>query len=47
MKCTSCGKDTKAGVRFKCPECNEEIFRCEKCKQLSIEYKSKCGFVGP
>lgn len=46
-KCTSCEKETTEGVEFECPKCNNKIFRCTKCRELSIDYKCKCGFVGP
>jgi predicted RNA-binding Zn-ribbon protein involved in translation (DUF1610 family) len=47
VKCVSCGKESTKGVKFKCPECGEEVYRCDKCRSLSIEYKCKCGYVGP
>lgn len=47
MKCTSCKKETTEGVLFPCPECKEEVFRCSKCRALSIEYNCKCGYKGP
>ncbi|MFZ5955645.1 MAG: zinc finger domain-containing protein [Nanoarchaeota archaeon] len=47
MECISCGENT-AGVKFPCPECGKELFRCKKCRTLSIEYKcSHCGYSGP
>lgn len=48
MKCNSCDKDTSEGVMFKCSTCGEEIFRCIRCRTLSIDYRCvKCGKVGP
>jgi hypothetical protein len=46
-KCISCDKEKSRGVSFPCPKCKQNIFRCDKCKALSIEYKCECGFVGP
>ncbi len=47
-KCVSCDKASSDGVRFPCPKCGSEIFRCKKCRSLSLEYKCPiCGFVGP
>lgn len=47
-KCVSCGKLSMDGVKFHCPKCGVEIYRCKKCRGLSVEYKCpKCGFVGP
>ncbi|MBI3412631.1 MAG: RNA-binding protein [Candidatus Aenigmarchaeota archaeon] len=50
--CTTCGSSVVyAGtfVEFLCPNCNQDLIRrCEKCKNLSNNYKcSKCGFMGP
>ncbi|MFA5061242.1 MAG: zinc finger domain-containing protein [Candidatus Pacearchaeota archaeon] len=48
MKCTSCEKECSEGVDFPCPVCGNRIFRCDKCRGLSIEYKcDSCGYVGP
>ncbi len=47
MECISCGKETADGVKFPCPKCGKDIFRCNKCRTLSIEYKCKCGYQGP
>ncbi len=52
MKCTSCGMNLSGDdrfVRFKCPNCLKvEIFRCSRCKRLSVEYLCpNCGFKGP
>jgi predicted RNA-binding Zn-ribbon protein involved in translation (DUF1610 family) len=46
-KCLSCKKDKQDCVKFHCPKCDKSIFRCEKCRDISIEYKCVCGFVGP
>ncbi|MFH1588805.1 MAG: zinc finger domain-containing protein [Candidatus Diapherotrites archaeon] len=48
--CGSCNKEvTDDYVDFKCPNCNKSrILRCEKCRNISTEYKCKeCGFTGP
>ncbi|MGC9309960.1 MAG: zinc finger domain-containing protein [Candidatus Nanoarchaeia archaeon] len=45
--CSSCGQETNKGVSFPCPKCNEKITRCDRCRELSIEYQCKCGFKGP
>ena len=48
--CVSCGVRLagKGVVRFKCPQCGEELGRCGKCRQQSNSYKCpKCGFQGP
>ncbi len=49
--CISCGRDISIiddSVVFKCPNCEEDIARCGKCRIRSVEYVSKsCGFVGP
>jgi predicted RNA-binding Zn-ribbon protein involved in translation (DUF1610 family) len=50
-KCTSCGKNLAAAesfVEFECPDCDEDLARCERCKKLSNEYSCpSCGFSGP
>ncbi|MBI2085172.1 MAG: RNA-binding protein [Candidatus Aenigmarchaeota archaeon] len=50
--CTACGSAaiyTGSFVEFLCPNCNGDLIRrCEKCKNLSNNYKcKKCGFEGP
>ena len=50
--CTSCGTNLVGQddfVKFKCPECGEEIImRCSRCKKLSKPYKcTKCNYEGP
>jgi len=47
MECISCNKETADGVKLNCPECDNAIFRCAKCRGLSIEYSCKCGYKGP
>lgn len=47
MECISCNKETGDGTKFHCPECKKEIFRCERCRTLSIDYKCKCDYIGP
>jgi len=47
MRCISCKKQAESGVIFPCPECKKQLFRCNKCRNLSIEYKCECGFKGP
>jgi len=50
--CSSCNRPItpwERGVAFRCPNCGEVIiWRCSKCRKMSVEYKCpKCGFVGP
>ncbi|MCL5101303.1 MAG: zinc finger domain-containing protein [Candidatus Parvarchaeota archaeon] len=49
--CLSCGKDIaviKDSVIFKCPNCNNEIARCGKCRIKGAEFTCPvCGSVGP
>jgi predicted RNA-binding Zn-ribbon protein involved in translation (DUF1610 family) len=48
--CVSCNKATQEYINFKCPECGEEIIRCQHCRALGIEYKcpnKECRFVAP
>ncbi|HEY4673615.1 MAG: zinc finger domain-containing protein [Thaumarchaeota archaeon] len=50
--CSSCNKPVLPGekaVKFYCPECGESLmWRCEKCRKFSREYKCvNCGFQGP
>ncbi|MCD6476736.1 MAG: DUF1610 domain-containing protein [Candidatus Aenigmarchaeota archaeon] len=51
LKCSSCGTNLigqENFVKIKCPKCGEqEIFRCFRCKKLSVKYTCKCGFEGP
>lgn len=47
MKCCSCGKESRVGVKFPCPKCKKELFRCDRCRQISIDYKCSCGYEGP
>lgn len=47
--CTSCNKNVEESTKFKCPKCNAQITRCEKCRALGAEYRctnSKCDFFG-
>lgn len=47
-KCVSCDKSGVDGVKFPCPKCGFEMFRCKKCRSLSIDYVCpKCGYFGP
>jgi len=46
-RCISCGKETSEGIKLPCPSCKKEIFRCNKCRNLSIEYNCKCEHQGP
>ena len=34
-------------VKFHCPECDAEIYRCPKCRTFGHEYTCECGFKGP
>ncbi|MDO8517641.1 MAG: RNA-binding protein [Nanoarchaeota archaeon] len=47
MECISCKKESIKGIKFNCPECKKETYRCEKCRALSIDYKCKCSYSGP
>ncbi|MBU7010719.1 MAG: DUF1610 domain-containing protein [Theionarchaea archaeon] len=50
MKCTSCHREVSPHekvVTFPCPQCDETIVRCEKCRILANPYKCSCGFEGP
>ncbi|MFH1773397.1 MAG: zinc finger domain-containing protein [Methanobacteriota archaeon] len=50
LRCISCGAYITIGdgsVKFPCPECDEIIGRCTRCRDLSKKFVSKCGFVGP
>lgn len=47
MECKSCAIKISKGIVFPCPKCKKEIYRCTKCRKLSIEYKCDCGFAGP
>ncbi|QZA88825.1 zinc finger domain-containing protein [Salinarchaeum sp. IM2453] len=49
-QCVSCGIKVMGtnAASFSCPECGNEINRCEKCRKQSNLYKcSECGFTGP
>jgi predicted RNA-binding Zn-ribbon protein involved in translation (DUF1610 family) len=47
-ECISCGKKDFNGISFPCPKCKTKLTRCQKCRDLSIDYTCpKCGFVGP
>jgi len=50
--CTSCHRPVNPkehGASFMCPNCGQVvIYRCRKCRQLSIPYTCpNCGFKGP
>jgi len=50
IECTSCKQEispVEVCVKFQCPECNEIIYRCEKCRTFGHLYTCKCGFTGP
>ncbi|RZN48531.1 DUF1610 domain-containing protein [archaeon] len=51
MKCSSCHREItpkEKMVQFPCPECEETVIRCEKCRVLGNKYTcTSCGFVGP
>ncbi|MBU7015717.1 MAG: DUF1610 domain-containing protein [Theionarchaea archaeon] len=50
MKCTSCQKEISPHekvVTFPCPQCEETVIRCEKCRVLANPYRCSCGFEGP
>lgn len=49
-KCVSCKKQVEKYVKFKCPECETEIIRCQHCRSLDIRYRcpnKECKFEGP
>lgn len=47
--CSSCGRQTKDYVCFKCPNCGEsEVVRCQSCRETLNPYVcGKCGNQGP
>ncbi|MCP8310525.1 MAG: zinc finger domain-containing protein [Candidatus Methylarchaceae archaeon HK02M1] len=50
--CTSCNRPIAPGekaVKFYCLNCGQVvIWRCEKCRKFSRDYKCiNCGFIGP
>ncbi len=46
--CSSCNKKSESYVKFKCPSCNETMYRCEHCRALSNAFKCKnCGLELP
>ena len=50
--CSCCNKiikPTENAIRFNCPQCGDVvIWRCEKCKKFSRNYRCpKCDFIGP
>ncbi len=50
--CSSCKKTIEPhekAVSFKCPNCGAvTIWRCQRCRSLSLPYKCpNCGFEGP
>ena len=50
IECTSCKQEispVETCVKFQCPECDEIIYRCQKCRTFGHLYTCKCGFVGP
>ena len=50
MDCTSCKQEISPideYVKFHCPECDAEIYRCPKCRTFGHEYTCECGFKGP
>jgi hypothetical protein len=50
IKCTSCKQEiplVDTYVKFKCPECDRIIYRCQKCRTFGHTYTCECGFKGP
>ena len=50
MICTSCKQEISPidkYVKFHCPECDAEIYRCPKCRTFGHKYTCECGFKGP
>ncbi|HDH28921.1 MAG TPA: DUF1610 domain-containing protein [Euryarchaeota archaeon] len=50
LTCKSCGAIISIGdgsAKFPCPNCDEIIGRCARCRKLGKSYTSKCGFGGP
>ncbi|MBP1928572.1 LSD1 subclass zinc finger protein [Methanolinea mesophila] len=48
--CTSCNAPLaeQGATEFKCPVCEQKIYRCFRCREQSIPYIcAKCGFRGP
>ncbi|MCP8307260.1 MAG: DUF1610 domain-containing protein [archaeon] len=50
--CTSCNRPIMPGekaVKFYCSNCGQVlIWRCERCRKFSREYKCiNCAFIGP
>ncbi|MBO8182348.1 MAG: DUF1610 domain-containing protein [Archaeoglobus sp.] len=49
-KCISCGENLIGSnyVKFPCPNCDEIIYRCKRCRKLANHYVCPtCGFEGP
>jgi hypothetical protein len=49
-KCISCGENLIGSnyVKFPCPDCDEIIYRCKRCRKLANKYVCPtCGFEGP
>ncbi|MGL4669198.1 MAG: zinc finger domain-containing protein [Methanobacteriaceae archaeon] len=50
VQCKSCKQEIpliEPYVKFQCPECDEIIYRCEKCRTFGHAYTCECGFEGP
>ncbi|MCL2115389.1 MAG: zinc finger domain-containing protein [Methanobrevibacter sp.] len=50
VECKSCKQEIPlidTYVKFTCPECDETIVRCEKCRTFGHTYICECGFEGP
>lgn len=50
IECKSCRQEiplVDPYVEFPCPECDELIARCDKCRTFGHAYKCECGFEGP
>ncbi|PIU02992.1 MAG: RNA-binding protein [Candidatus Diapherotrites archaeon CG09_land_8_20_14_0_10_32_12] len=46
--CNTCNKKTDDYVKFKCPSCGEQIYRCNHCRTLGNTFKcKKCGMELP
>lgn len=50
-RCVSCKEEISShphSVQFKCPNCDETIIRCGKCRKLMLKWTCpSCGFTGP
>ena len=49
-RCISCNTSLLAregSASFPCPNCDDVLSRCGKCRKIGRKYICKCGFEGP